>query len=263
MKGVLRHPFRFAFQSLCLGAGLLLSFIDFAWTILFRGNRPVNVVRCLALHRAARRCLRSIGGSIVVEGPPPARGLLVSNHLSYVDILVLGSITPAIFVAKSEVQRWPVFGWFAKQSGCLFIERNRRSDVARINQLVASRLQENLLLVIFPEGTSSDGSDVLPFKSSLLEPIVGLDHPLSVAHISYTLAEGDPGQDICYWGEMTFATHLLKLLSRRRPVATVRFAPIDARPDCRKELARHLHGAVRGLKSSAPPHGARTFAVNT
>ena len=253
MKGVLRHPFRFAFQSLWLATELLLSFLDFAWTILLRGDRPLNVARALALQRASRRCLRSIGGRIIVEGPPPQRGLLVSNHLSYVDILVLSSIAPAIFVAKSEVQRWPVFGWFARQSGCLFIERHRRSDVARINHLIASRLRENLLLVLFPEGTSSDGSDVLPFKSSLLEPIVGLDQPLSVAHLSYTLAGGDAGQDICYWGDMTFATHLLKLLSCCGPVATVRFTPITRRPDCRKELARHLHDAVRGLKTTGRP----------
>src|SRR5262249_17962547 len=157
------------------------------------------------------------------NGCVPGSGLLVSNHLSYLDVLVLSSITPAIFVSKSEVKHWPVFGWMARRAGTLFIERAKRGDVARVND-EADRLPETgMLLVIFPEGTSSDGREVLPFRSSLLEPIVGRRHPLSVAHISYEAEDGNAGKDVCYWGDMTFGPHLLKLLSLRRVRASVTF----------------------------------------
>ena len=114
-------------------------------------------------------------------------------------------------------------GWLARRAGTIFIERAKRGDVARVNEEAERLLESGVLLVVFPEGTSSDGREVLPFKSSLLEPIVGRRHPLSVAHISYEVEDGDAGEDVCYWGDMTFGPHLLKLLTKRRVCASVTF----------------------------------------
>jgi 1-acyl-sn-glycerol-3-phosphate acyltransferase len=192
--------------------------------------------------------LRLLNVKIKTNGPVPGRGLVVSNHLSYLDILVLSAITPAVFVSKSEVKHWPIFGWFARLSGTLFVNRTRRSDVARLNQQIAHVLDAGVPVVLFPEGTSSDGSHVLPFKSSLLEPVLRQDHPLCAALIRYSLNDGLASEDVCYWGEMTFIPHFLNLLSKRRVRVSVSFAPIDETPGCRKDLARHLHSEILRMK---------------
>jgi 1-acyl-sn-glycerol-3-phosphate acyltransferase len=155
---------------------------------------------------------------------------------------------PAVFVAKSEVKNWPVFGWFASLAGTLFVIRARRTDVTRMNSEIERSLDDGNVLVLFPEGTSWNGSEVLPFKSSLLEPIVGSKYPLTVAHISYTLADGDVTNDICYWGDMTFFPHLLKLMTKKKIKARVNFAPVPNPAEDRKNLAIQLHAEVLRLK---------------
>jgi 1-acyl-sn-glycerol-3-phosphate acyltransferase len=107
--------------------------------------------------------------------------LLVANHLSYLDIVLLSSLTPCVFVAKNEVKDWPVFGWFARLAGTVFVDRNDRRDAARANELIRSALREGALVVLFPEGTSSNGSTVLPFKSSLLQAAIGERVPFTGA----------------------------------------------------------------------------------
>ena len=250
MKRVLRHPFRFAVRIAWFTTEIIFAAFGFVVLLCFRRGEASTLARACCLQRHARRMLRVMATDVSVRGRVPNCGLLVSNHVSYLDILVLSSITPAIFVAKSEVRRWPVFGWLARRAGTLFIERAKRGDVARVNDEVARFLEAGLLLVIFPEGTSSDGRQVLPFKSSLLEPVVRRRHPLSVAHISYEVEDGDAREDVCYWGEMTFGPHLLKLLSKRRVWASVAFTAVEPGAGCRKELARQLHSEVSRLKSA-------------
>src|SRR6185436_7426012 len=107
--------------------------------------------------------LRLLAADIGSDGPCPRDGLLVSNHLSYLDILVLATLTPAVFVSKSEVKNWPVFGWFARMAGTIFLQRTRRADVVRISEEITTVLRGGHLVVLFPEGTSSNGRQVLPF----------------------------------------------------------------------------------------------------
>jgi len=166
-----------------------------------------------------------------------------------VDILVLCSLTPAVFVAKQEVKSWPVMGWMARLGGTVFIDRQRRTHVGEVNDEIQNALADGALVVIFPEGTSSDGRTVLPFKSSLLKPATQPAYPLTIACIEYALDDGDAGAEVCYWGDAVFFPHLLNLLSKRNVRATVRFAPVsDPGPD-RKQLAERLHGEVLRLKN--------------
>lgn len=250
MKRALRHPLRCAGRAVWLAGELFFTAIGLTFASTFRRGAARTLARARGMQRHARRLFRVVGGEVSIQGRVPPDGLLVSNHLSYLDILVLGSITPTVFVAKSEVRRWPVLGWLTHQAGTLFIQRGKRSDVARINEQAERVLDSGVLLVIFPEGTSSDGREVLPFKSSLLEPVVGRRHALSAAHISYEIDDGKPGEDVCYWGEMTFGPHLLKLLTKRRIVASVTFTAVEESAGCRKELARQLHSEVSRLKSA-------------
>ena len=216
MKGLKKNPLRVTRRLVWLGGEITLAFLDFVINVIFAPKVPLNRARALWLQQACRRVLRILNVEIKTRGPIPLKGLLVCNHLSYLDILVISTVTPAIFISKSEVKRWPVFGWFAALSGTLFVDRTKRTDVARLNDEVAQVLEGGGLVVLFPEGTSSDGTNVLPFKSSLLEPATRRNHPLSVAFLNYSLPDGNVGEDVCYWGDMTLVPHLLNLFSKPR-----------------------------------------------
>jgi 1-acyl-sn-glycerol-3-phosphate acyltransferase len=251
VKGFLKHPWRVTVRLFWLAGEILLALLDFVINVIFAPKVPLARARALWLQQACRRVLRILNAEVTTRGPIPLKGLLVSNHLSYLDILVLSATTPAVFISKSDVKRWPVFGWFAVLSGTLFVERARRSDVARLNREVARVLDLGGLVVLFPEGTSSDGRQVLPFKSSLLEPITRLQHPLSIACIAYGLPDGDPAEDVCYWGDMTLAPHLVNLFSKSKVTVSVSFTRLEDSPNTRKELARHLHLQVLRLKEES------------
>jgi len=246
----MRKLVRFALRSVWLCAELLLINADFAWLSLRHGGAPPLRARTRWLQRSCRRVLHLLSVEIEPDGPCPLDGLLVSNHLSYLDILVLATLTPAVFVSKSEVKHWPLFGWFAQMGGTIFLRRERRADVVRISAEIATVLRGGNLVVLFPEGTSSNGREVLPFRSSLLEPINGQEHRLSVACLSYAVAGGSAENDACYWGGMTILPHLVKLLTKGQIRARVRFSRIERRAHNRKDLARQLHAEVVRLKAA-------------
>lgn len=235
---------RFLFRAIWFAAELLLFFAAFLLLLFRHSGKPTQADRSRWLQWCSRRTLRVFSVQPDFSGTPPQSGLLVTNHLSYLDILVLVSLMPAVFVSKSEVKHWPVFGWFASLAGTLFVDRTRRSDVTRMNGLIENRLAAGNVVVLFPEGTSWNGREVLPFKSSLLEPVVGTGHPLSVGFLKYSLADGDPANDVCYWADMTFFPHLVKLMTKREIQAQVRFASIPQPAAHRKHLATQLHTAV-------------------
>lgn len=242
---------RFLFRAIWFAAELLLYFAAFLGLLARHAGRPSQLARSRWLQWCSRRTLRVFAVRSEAKGIPPQTGLLVCNHLSYLDILVLVSLTPAVFVSKAEVKNWPVFGWFAALAGTLFVDRTRRSDVTRMNALIGKALADGNVVVLFPEGTSWNGSEILPFKSSLLEPIVGATHPLAVGHLSYALDDGDAANDVCYWGDATFFPHLVKLMTKNHVRARVRFAPIPQPASDRKELAQQLHAEISRLARSA------------
>ena len=236
--------FRLLFRALWFAGELLLFVGRFIVLALGRGGKLPQRERSRWLQWCSRRTLRVFSVTYEARGTCPQTGLLVCNHLSYLDILVLVSLTPAVFVSKSEVKSWPVFGWFARLSGTLFVDRTRRRDVTRMNAEIQRALDDGNVVVLFPEGTSWNGREVLPFKSSLLEPIVGANHPLSVGRIKYALNDGTVEDDVCYWGDMTFFPHLINLMTKRQIRAQVGFAPVAQPASDRKELARQLREEV-------------------
>jgi 1-acyl-sn-glycerol-3-phosphate acyltransferase len=204
--------------------------------------------RAAWLSRSSRRHLKVFGCSTRVSGEIPKRGLLVSNHLSYLDIPVMAAVTPAVFVSKSEVRRWPLFGWFAAISGTVFVNRQRRTHVGGVNQEIEAALADGALVVVFPEGTSTNGETILPFRASLLEPAARGGHEISVGWIHYEVEGGDAAADACYWGDHTFLPHAVNLLGKKAIRATLRFGKFQRTTDDRKELAQQLHAAVEELK---------------
>lgn len=195
----------------------------------------------------------------------------VSNHISYADILVLGSLLDAAFVAKSDVAQWPLFGWLAKLSRTVFVDRRRAStDVQR--DLIAARLQESDALILFAEATTSDGNRILPFKAALFSAIdhVG-DQPVMVQPVSlaYTCLDGMPlGRTwrplMAWYGDMTLGGHLWQVFCLGTWRVEVMFhPPVDRRHfKSRKDLAHHCHNivadGVSSLLSSRPIQAAGT-----
>ncbi len=251
MKGLRRHPLRVTGRLLWFGGEVLLAVFDFLLHCAFRPPQTALAARAAWLQRAARRCLRIFKLQPQVAGPVPARGLLIGNHLSYLDILVLASLTPTVFVSKRDIKFWPVIGWLAGLAGTLFVDRERRTRVGQTNEEIRKALDDGALVVLFPEGTSSDGRTVLPFKSSLLEPATQHIHPLSIALIQYQLEAGEVGEEVCYWGDMTFLPHLLNLLGQRSVQASVHLAPFQQNIGDRKELARSLQAEILRMKAAA------------
>jgi lyso-ornithine lipid O-acyltransferase len=249
MKGLRHHPFRVVGRLLWFGGEVLLALFIFLFHCVFCPKASRRHARALWLQRTTCHVGRIFRLEIKFAGTIPVRGLLVCNHLSYMDILVLASLAPSMFVAKREVKSWPVMGLLARLGGTLFIDRQRRTHVGEINDDIQAALDEGALVIVFPEGTSSDGRSVLPFKSSLLEPATQQNNPLTVGRLHYTLANGKNDEVVAYWGDTVFFTHLLNLLSHDKIRATVRFAPVANRSSDRKALAQHLHASVLELKS--------------
>jgi 1-acyl-sn-glycerol-3-phosphate acyltransferase len=181
------------------------------------------------------------------QGVPPTEGVMVCNHLTYIDIIVLSAKAPTVFVAKLEVRRWPIVGWLCACGGTLFINRQKRSDVKRLGAELEPVVSNHLVVCIFPEGTSSDGSEVLPFHSSLLAPATEQNWTVTPACVGYSIEDGSVADEICYWREMVFVPHLLNLLSKKRIDARVAYGP-PAPPDMeRKDMAKLLHSEVSEL----------------
>ena len=201
------------------------------------------------IQRWARLQTRLLGIRIAVEGEPPQGSLVVSNHLSYVDILVLGSQFPCIFVSKAEVADWPGMGRVARSAGTIFVDRERKRELPRTAEQIATELERGSAVVLFPEGTSSPGAELLPFRPSLLAPAASTGCPVAYAALRYSAPEGHPpaSESVCWWGGMTFGGHVLGLLRLPYIDAQVRFGPEPVRETDRKVLAARLWHAVRNL----------------
>jgi lyso-ornithine lipid O-acyltransferase len=248
VNGLRRHPLRVIARLGRLAGAILISLLDYLFRCAFRPPELRRAARAAWLHRASGRTLRLFQIKAQATGPAPVRGLLISNHLSYLDILVLSSLTPAVFVSKHDVKYWPVFGQFAVLGGTVFVDRTRRFQVGRVNDEITTALNQGALVVLFPEGTSSNGQTLLPFKSSLLEPATDPSWPLAIGWIHYEIDDGDAGEEVCYWGGHTFFPHMLNLLSKRHVRVMVRFGQRSERSRDRKELAQQLRAEILALK---------------
>src|SRR5262245_13416247 len=212
-------------------------------------RRPQRAhARAVWLHSWCRFACRVLGIRIRTHGSMPSSGLLVSNHLSYLDIVVLSSIRPCVFVAKRDVANWPLFGWLAHAAGTIFVDRQRRCSSPKVVKRIRDAITRGSMVVLFPEGTSSDGSTVLPFKSALLESAVQLRSPIAAASIEYALDDGSVGEEICYWRDMTLVPHLLNLLCKREIRANYAFSPASVRAGNRKEIARELRDEIVSIR---------------
>lgn len=208
-----------------------------------------------------RLVARLIGTRVRIEGEPPAQGALIAaNHSSWLDIIVLGSLTPASFVAKREVRQWPLFGLIARLGRTIFVDRDNRRAVRTPFAEIRKRLQAGETIILFPEGTSSDGNRVLPFRSALMgavETVVeGEPVPVQPVTVAYRMLWGMPldrrrRPQFSWYGDMPLWPHLRQALATGPVDATVTYhKPLTiAEAGGRKELARRCEEAIRaGLR---------------
>jgi len=214
-------------------------------------------------HRAlvgwwAGKLLRIVGVAARVEGDPPAPGevaaMIAANHVSWLDIFALQAVRPTRFVAKSEVRDWPIAGWIAERAGTLFIRRGLRRDVTRINEKVHDALACGDCVGIFPEGTTTEGDELLKFHSSLFEPAVSNRAHVHPCAIRYEHADGSLCRAMAYVGELSFMQSLGLALRQRGVVARIRFGePIEAAEVPRRELASLCRARVATLLGLESP----------
>lgn len=192
-------------------------------------------------------CCKIIGIKLQVNNEPPDPPfLIVSNHLSYIDVFVLFSQLRCLFVAKSDVKSWPLMGFLIRTSGILFIDRSRKRDVTRVNDLISKNINQNQGVILFPEGTTSPGIDVLPFRTSLLQYPAERNFPVSYVAISYGTSSEDllAYQSVCWWDDTPFFFHFFELLKMKEIHAKVNFGKERIAENDRKVLAEKLQQAV-------------------
>ncbi len=172
-------------------------------------------------------------------------GLIVTNHISWLDVFVLNAVVPMRFVAKSEVRRWPVIGWLCTRAQTLFLERGKARDAARINVQLVELLKQGECLAVFPEGTTTDGSKVAHFHSSLLQPAIDAAVQLHPIAIRYEDDDGARSTAAAYIGEMSFGASMWNILATPQlHVRLIGGKPLEAQRMDRRNLTRMAHERI-------------------
>jgi 1-acyl-sn-glycerol-3-phosphate acyltransferase len=199
------------------------------------------------IRRWSRRLLHVMGIDVRMTGTlDHPNVVVVANHISWLDIFALHAVGPVRFIAKAEIARWPVVGWLVRGAGTLFIERARRHDTHRVNVEIANALAAGDIVAVFPEGTTSDGYGVLPFKGSLLQPIIDAAGAVQPVAIRYRTPGGEHSTLPAYTDDITFAGSFWRVCGVQRLVVDViAGAPQPATGRHRRELAREAEAAIR------------------
>lgn len=169
---------------------------------------------------------------------------LVSNHLSYIDIIILFSILKTTFIAKSEVSKWPILGTITKSIGIVFINRRKKRDVKRVNNIISDHLNKNRGVTLFAEGTTSPGAKILPFRAPLLELPARENIEVSYCVMHYSCKSKNDcsaHKDVNWWGDTPMHKHLYNLAKLSKIEATVTFGDSKVHANDRKQLAEDLH----------------------
>lgn len=245
----LRAALRLVLVALFLVARVIVHLVGliFLWTGPSRRRW-----RRLYLRQSARGVVRILGIEVETHGRlPVGGGILVTNHLGYVDVLVLAATLDAVFVSRADVRDWPVLGPMVTLAGTIYLDRGRGRAIPSALARMQRELDQGAIVVFFPEGTSSDGRRVLPFKPSLFQVATQMDSPVRAAALGYHVAVGEPAAEtsVAWWREdVGFGEHFWRLLRLSRITARLVFAPDVMEPSHmdRKQLCRQAEAAVRG-----------------
>jgi 1-acyl-sn-glycerol-3-phosphate acyltransferase len=177
--------------------------------------------------------------------------LILANHLSYIDIVLLASITPVLFVTSVEIKEQPILGLFAKCGGSIFVERRQKMKIKKDLEQLDFYISQGFTLLLFPEGTTSNGKTLLPFKSSLFDAVINKNISILNLCIKYIALDGDlinenNKDNIYFYGDMTFWPHLIRFLNINRLDVAIDFAGFFNAKNftSRKELTNHSYKLI-------------------
>jgi 1-acyl-sn-glycerol-3-phosphate acyltransferase len=255
MPAILRRLLRLALLLLLAVAGILTEIAIFP---LIAAKRRRIIIRHWSRDLMSSCGLQvrvhgaEVGGRSLDEIAPGC--MLVANHVSWLDIFAINSLATSAFVAKAEVRRWPVAGWLAALAGTVFIERARRHAVHQVIEQLRQRIREGFPVAVFPEATTSDGSNLLPFYGNLLEAAIAEEAPIIPIALRYLDRDGAPAAAVAYVGETTFMESLWMVLGERELVVDVQvLPPIATSGRNRHDLARELRGLISSGLGLPPP----------
>ena len=205
--------------------------------------------------RFCGRIIRALGVAVTIEGSFPTEGVVVTNHQTYLDITLLASLRPCVFVSKAEIARWPVVGFMTKMAGTVFVERGRGGSAAAASVGMLAAARTGVPVVFFPEGTTSDGTGLLPFRGGLLAEARIAELPVTIGVIRYAV-RGPEGasvsDDVAYWGDRGLLEHVGRFLTLEGVQVWARFAatPMNFVSKERKAAAAEAREAMLRLSGS-------------
>jgi 1-acyl-sn-glycerol-3-phosphate acyltransferase len=215
------------------------------------------------LHAFCARVIRAMDIAMHIEGKFPRRGVVVSNHMGYLDIMVFAAQSRCVFVSNAELRQVPLLGWMATMAGTVFVERGRGGSAARAREGLLASAEAGIPIAIFPEGTTSDGTGILPFRSGVLAQVLEAGQQVTAAFVSYRFTEDNgPGvtveNDLAFWGDdAQLFPHIFGLLALRGIEVTIRVAdqPIEFTATYlqRKQAAVEARAAVLRLGGLQDP----------
>ncbi len=186
---------------------------------------------------------------VVTFGQTPSltqeNSMILANHISWIDIYALNSVIPVRFIAKSDINHWPVFGYLARKSGTIFINRTSRKDTAHIVNKTAESLLKGNNVAFFPEGTTTDGTTLGHFKSSLVQAAIQANVTLKPLAIRYPNTDGSTNTKLAYAGETTMAESMMQALITKQPIVELHFLPtIDSQSGNRQVITQKAYTAI-------------------
>jgi 1-acyl-sn-glycerol-3-phosphate acyltransferase len=228
----------------CLHVLLRLLIIGFKAAIVYPLVGSVGRARLKRL--GSRQLLRALGIRLETgDSDAPSGSLIVANHVSWLDIFVINSLRPAAFVSKSEVRGWPFVGWLAARNDTVFLQRGTRNHARDINAKIDGLLDAGIDVAVFPEGTTSDGTELRSFHAALLQPAIETGHAVLPLAISYLDCEGKVSTAPAFAGQTTLPQCFRAILASRE--LTVRLTPCPAiAPEgrTRREISQLAHAAI-------------------
>lgn len=223
--------------------------------LAFVFHRYPPPARMAAIQQWSVKLLEIVQVQVDSAGPPPHRGLVVMNHISWLDVFVLNAVAPSRFVSKAEVARWPLVGYLVSRSGTLYIERTRKTAARRTNHLISEALAGGDRVAVFPEGTTTAGDRLLRFHAALLQPAIASGGHVHPASLQYFDAAGRRSGAVSYVGDESLLGSVWQLLGTQFVLARLQFDGAEtAAGRHRRELADALHSKIsRRLAFDAPP----------
>ena len=224
MKSKLQLLYKLSLIVLLFGYGLLIAGGVFpVFNLLYSANKAKSKSDALKTHWLKRFCA-IVKLSVIKEGELAEPGaLLVSNHISWLDIIVIGQYLPAYFVAKSDILSWPIIGYLSKQSGTIFIRRGDKKHIKATAEKMVWVLKQNSNIIAFPEGTTTRGDEVLDFHASLFQPALLTRSAIQPVALQY---QGVAAEQAPFIGDDDFVPHLIKMLSLDKIEVRVCFLPV-------------------------------------